>query len=60
MVLVETYKGVRIYQRDNGYYVGIGRYSNLGAAKTKIDSISSEPIQELTPDTSAKKEAEDT
>ena len=44
--LVETYKGVGIYQRNDGYYVGVYRFSNLGAAKRHIDGFTSDQGQD--------------
>ena len=59
-VLVETYKGVEIHRRYEGHYIDERWFARLKQAKEHIDSVSSEPILELTPDTSATKEAEDT
>ena len=59
-VLVETYKGVEIHRRYEGHYIDERWFVGLKKAKEHIDSVSSEPILELTPDTSATKEAEDT
>ena len=59
-VLVETYKGVEIHRRYEGHYIDERWFARLKQAKEHIDRISSEPTLELTPDTSATKEAEDT
>jgi hypothetical protein len=50
--LAETYKGFEIYRRHNGHYINERWFAGLKRAKEHIDSVSSEPILELTPDTS--------